>query len=1338
MIKNNTYMGQALRIAVGIMMLGILLPVVGIVQATAVLPDIPQEPQMPGRLEANGMHFELNNSEYLNISLDSSEPINLTLESAPEMVTMHIESASGAASAQITLGGFLPQTTYHKYEDDYHNHTAFTTDTNGNYVYMQDLSNEHLVFIQPRPSTKFIKDNATGGDCTSFGIWDATTKTCTLTTDLSETIQIDSNGVTLDGNGHTMTGSNTGNGVYLSSRTGVTIKNLNLERFSNGIYLDHSSNNNMLSGNNASNNDIGIDLWMSSKNTMNSNNVSKNRLGMSLAYSYSNMLSGNNANSNSQIGIEMFSSSNILSGNNANSNSYYGISLSSSSNNMLNGNNASNNGKTYWFGNGICLFSSSNNNMFSGNNVSNNGPFGIYLSYSSYNTFSGNNVSKNNYGIRLDHSSNNNTLSGNNASNNIYEGIFLYSSSNNKIYHNNLIHNQAFDDSNNNLWDSGYPLGGNYWSYYPGIDNNGDGIGDTPYPIPGGSSVDKYPLMAPYTGQPPTPVNHAPDQPFELYQNKSDGTTPIATGTPTNERTVIFKGKVSDSDGDNVKLQVELRRTDEYGGNFDENQGGLKNSSLVTNGSEVSITVSDLIDGNYHWRARAIDEHETKGEWVEFGGNLVLDADFIVSTAIMNFNSQITEPENNVNIAEDSSMAPKTIVNLKGKSICNNCQEPYYFYWSVDNVDYLPRESNIGEDIFPFTFYNSGSHTVELRIVDKNGKESSISQVNFEIAINIAYIPIEFRGGSTSHKTIGELQSWSQDLKDYYYEQSYGKENLRNIVLNLQTLPNTKEDYYNQYMDKCTFDPPLSSNMIHGCEVIYLIKDMVNNDPIVKSNIEQNANNLHFSGGVDNTGFSAFVGITSEWFSEINPAAFRSSGFAVVNDNILELQHTGYGTWAHELGHAQFGLCDYYDAINKCGDIGYWGLMGKGTGYYLSTPPSDIISYNKEKVKWLEYEKVFKGDIKPIKLLDEMQPPVDKIPKYDTTEPNNCIGSYIFEKRRHLDWGSVLKPGILIYTVEKRDGKLRVIDTKSSYTTLYALWPSHSDPVEGSKFSINFWGELKISDHNPKNTNTVKLCVNGGFPTLQNNGGIADPSYTSPDINLYATNDGKTVGFNRITNDYEINIPNAEASGNVYGAGSEWITLPDNVNAEYTIDTSLVKKWTEENGVSIPNIPVDMQVIHYDENGIKTFSKAITINANLENPTIIKLSELLPINITFLPPITTMNQFTLTNGSTLPIKFTARNNTTNEFIYDGTVKVSIKNSTGYLIASLTNGTGANNVRINYIDEQYIVNLNTKNYALKVGETYAVTVTFGDAGALRGYEITYFTLVEGGKAKGKGN
>jgi hypothetical protein len=116
-------------------------------------------------------------------------------------------------------------------------------------------------------------------------------------------------------------------------------------------------------------------------------------------------------------------------------------------------------------------------------------------------------------------------------------------------------------------------------------------------------------------------------------------------------------------------------------------------------------------------------------------------------------------------------------------------------------------------------------------------------------------------------------------------------------------------------------------------------------------------------------------------------------------------------------------------------------------------------------------------------------------------------------------------------------------------------------------------------------------------------------------------------------------------------------------------------------------------------------------------------------NITFLPPITTPDHFNLKDGRTLPIKFTARDNNTGEFIYDDTVNVTITNSTGHLIAFFTNGTGTDSVRINSIEEQYTVNFHTKNYDLNVGETYTIHVTFGETGALRGYAMANFTLVD---------
>lgn len=137
--------------------------------------------------------------------------------------------------------------------------------------------------------------------------------------------------------------------------------------------------------------------------------------------------------------------------------------------------------------------------------VDNPGPdpfgMGITLYKSHDNLIANNRISMNFWGVEMRYSNNNvvrhNTFTWN------FAGVDIHSSKNNTIYHNNFIDNGGYTNSAQNQWDNGYPSGGNYWSFYSGIDEfsgpaqnqpGPDGIGDTPFGFSGGG-LDRYPLI---------------------------------------------------------------------------------------------------------------------------------------------------------------------------------------------------------------------------------------------------------------------------------------------------------------------------------------------------------------------------------------------------------------------------------------------------------------------------------------------------------------------------------------------------------------------------------------------------------------------------------------------------------------------------------------------------------------------------------------------------------------------------------------------------------------------------------------------------------------------------
>jgi parallel beta-helix repeat protein len=329
-------------------------------------------------------------------------------------------------------------------------------------------------------------------------------------------IIVEKDNVVLDGAGYSLQ-SDKSSGIQVHAN-GVTIKNMQIKECYTGVSIHgssvivtecdilncfygislSSSENSVLSGNYLYNNTIGIKFLYSSNNVLINNTLEDNGNPLSIdgewvnSIDSSNTINGKpiyyftnqqdlviNPSVNPKIGyIAFVNCTNIIVKNLDLSNSRTGIVMVSTTNSTITQNRITNN---IW---GIYL-SGSYGNSITGNYIANNGN-GIIVETTSSNTITGNEIRNSSCGI-------------------------TFSGKNQVIYHNNFISNLKDAESDGwhplsrqppsygiNVWDNGFPSGGNYWSNYNGVDADNDGIGDTPYILnQNPNNTDRYPLMKP-------------------------------------------------------------------------------------------------------------------------------------------------------------------------------------------------------------------------------------------------------------------------------------------------------------------------------------------------------------------------------------------------------------------------------------------------------------------------------------------------------------------------------------------------------------------------------------------------------------------------------------------------------------------------------------------------------------------------------------------------------------------------------------------------------------------------------------------------------------------------
>jgi parallel beta-helix repeat protein len=324
------------------------------------------------------------------------------------------------------------------------------------------------------------------------------------------------NNIVLDCQSHAITGNGSGLiydngiGIYLSGRNNVTIKNCNISSFSWGIYVNSSSNTNLLSNIIGPNLIQSIDLE-SSPYSFILNNTAYNRI--SLGSSTGSNITGNKITTN-WVFIQTDTSDNLLINNNilTGPSSSNGIGLSTCNKSNIINNTIS--GVVY---DGIAISYSSNDTL-ANNNITSASHSGITLFYASYCNVFNNTLSSNDYNIYMGRASNS-SIFNNVIANSTEAGIYLSFASDNRIY-NNLFNNTVnvyFNNIYRNYWNTtrqvgarissnGTNIGGNYWTNSSSsgfsdtcADSNYDGFCDSSYTLDAtGPNIDYLPLSDEY------------------------------------------------------------------------------------------------------------------------------------------------------------------------------------------------------------------------------------------------------------------------------------------------------------------------------------------------------------------------------------------------------------------------------------------------------------------------------------------------------------------------------------------------------------------------------------------------------------------------------------------------------------------------------------------------------------------------------------------------------------------------------------------------------------------------------------------------------------------------
>jgi Tol biopolymer transport system component len=502
---------------------------------------------------------------------------------------------------------------------------------------------------------------------------------------------------------------------------------------------------------------------------------------------------------------------------------------------------------------------------------------------------------------------------------------------------------------------------------------------------------------------------------------------------------------------------------------------------------------------------------------------------------------------------------------------------------------------------------------IGVRACDEANNQSPITVIKGVWEINVAIILVQTANhphDDTHNKAF--FETIAKDLKDYYSEISYDKVELNTEVYDHNgtwfSVPEQLEVYgkgQNDAAERFVDDAIVSiKNQIDfrkydcypdgGIGIPFFVYpwhaenegyNIIYKDSITTRNLGL--------GGID---------------AEGKVYAKFDTGQGTKVDAIVISEMYNVGAWAHELGHAlgkllvtapsgkahdnQWALPDRYGGESSLGDLGDWDLMGTGGNLpsnLLATysHPDHMSSISKEWLGWINYSKhnypvfdsywitcleriIYNDTVFQYKINDnryyvlEVRNNDSKYSTWDTKVPIRIIG----EPFNAYNGGAVQ-----IYEVDKTDsgwsanvlvpGGLLNLPTQRQYN-------NDADKIsikvlDASSESSNYQMKVQISDH--ASSNKVGAILDTAARLINKIKDIMpiriEGQTLAPDLDLHAYDGNRRhVGINYTTGEYEMQIPGATASGDLWN-GREWIFVPAGTIVHFEVNSEDTAKYVQ-------------------------------------------------------------------------------------------------------------------------------------------------------------------------------